>query len=74
MSLIGGDNAHSTPINVLGDTGASQSVILADLLSFSEKTSSSISVLSQGVECGFFNVPLHIIYLSSNFIPSLHFF
>ena len=41
---------------------------LADTLPFSEKTSSGTSVLNQGVEVGFVNVPLHNIYLSSNLV------
>ena len=49
---------------------ASQSLILADTLPFSEKTSSGTSVLIQGVECGFVNVPLHNIYLSSDLVDS----
>ena len=47
---LNSDSAHSTPIKILRDTGASQSLILADTLSFSEKTSSGTSVLIQGVE------------------------
>ena len=62
------DFAQSTPINILRDTGASQSLILADTLPFSEKISSGTSVLIQGVECGFLNVPLHNIYLSSDLV------
>ena len=63
---LNSDFAQSTPIKILRDTGASQSLILADTLPFSEKTSSGTSVLIQGVECGFINVPLHNIYLSSD--------
>ena len=63
--------AQSTPIKILRDTGASQSLILADTLPFSEKTSSGTSVLIQGVECGFVNVPLHNIYLSSDLVTGL---
>ena len=37
-----------------------------DTLPFSEKTSSGTSV--QGVECGFVNVPLHNIYMSSDLV------
>ena len=37
--------AQSTPIKILRDSGASQSLILADTLPFSEKTSSGTSVL-----------------------------
>ena len=79
---LNSDYAQSTPIKILRDTGASQSLILADTLPFSEKTSSGTSVLIQGVECGFVNVPLHNIYLSSDLVtglvavgirPSLHF-
>ena len=65
------DYAQSTPVKILRDTGVSQSLILADTLPFSEKTSSGISVLIQGVECGFVNVPLHNIYLSSDLVTGL---
>ena len=65
---LNSDFAQSTPITILRDTGASQSLILADTLPFSEKTSSGTSVLVQGVECGFVNVPLHDIYLSSDLV------
>ena len=67
VSLNSG-SAQSTPIKILRDTGASQSLILADTLPFSEKSSSGTSVLIQGVECGFVNVPLHNIYLSSDLV------
>ena len=53
---LNSDYAQSIPIKILRDTGASQSLILADTLPFSEKTSSGTSVLIQGVECGFVNV------------------
>ena len=39
-----------------------------DTLPFSEKISSGTSVLIQSVECGFVNVPLHNIYLSSDLV------
>ena len=68
---LNSDYAQSTPIKILRDTGASQSLILADTLPFSEKTSSGTNVLIQGVECGFVNVPLHNIYLSSDLVTGL---
>ena len=68
---LNSDFAQSTPIKILRDTGASQSLILADTLPFSEKTSSGTSVLIQGVECGFINVPLHNMYLSSDLVTGL---
>ena len=64
-----GDFSQPTPITILRDTGAFQSLILADTLPFSEKSFSGTSVLLiQGVECGFVNVPLHDIYLSSDLV------
>ena len=68
---LNSDFAQSIPIKILRDTGASQSLILADTLPFSEKTSSGTGVLIQGVECGFDNVPLHNIYLSSDLVTGL---
>ena len=65
---LNSDFAQSTPISILRDTGASQSLNLTDTLSFSEKTSSGTRVLIQGVECEFVNVPLHDIYLSSDLV------
>ena len=46
-------------------------LILADILLFSEKTSSESSVLIQDVECGFVNVPLHNTYLPSHLVNGL---
>ena len=70
MSL-NSDFAQSTPITILRDTGASQSLILADTLPFSEKTPSGTSVLIQGVQCGYVNVLLHNIYLSSDLVNGI---
>ena len=68
---LSGNNCPTTPIKILRDTGASQSLILADILPFSEKTSSDTSVLIQGVECGTVNIPLHHVNLSSNLVTGL---
>ena len=68
---LSGDNCPPTPIKILRDTGASQSLILADILPFSEKLSSGTSVLIQGVECGTVNIPLHHINLSSDLVTGL---
>ena len=65
------DFAQSAPYKNSQDTGASQSLILADTLPFSEKTSSETSVLIQGVECVFINVPLNNMYLSSDLVTGL---
>ena len=68
---LSGDNCPPTPIKILRDTGASQSLILADILPFSDKTSSGTSVLIQGVECGTVNIPLHHVNLSSDLVTGL---
>ena len=61
---------YITPIRIkiLRDRGASQSIILANVLPFSEKTYSGTSVLIQGIECGSMNVPLHNIFLYSELV------
>lgn len=46
VSLIG-DDANLHPVNILRDTGASQSLLLDSILPLSEKTSSGESVLLQ---------------------------
>ena len=58
-------------IKILRDTEVSQFLILADTLPFSGKTSSGTSILIQGVECGFVNIPLCNIYLSSDLVTGL---
>ena len=68
---LSGDNCPPTPIKILRDTGASQSLILADILPFSEKTSAGTSVLIQGVQCGTVNIPLHHVNLSSDLVTWL---
>lgn len=55
-------------INVLRDTGATQSLILENLLPFSDNSSAGISVLLQGVEMRVISVPLHVIKLQSDII------
>ena len=68
---VNSDFDQSIPIKILRNSGVSQSLILADTLPFSEKTFSGTSVLIQGVEFGFVNVPLHNIYLSSDLVTGL---
>ena len=58
-----------TPIKILRDTGASQSLLLRNTLSFSEESSAGVSVLIKGVNCSEYTpVPLHTVYLSSNLV------
>ena len=62
------DSTKPIRIKILRDRGASQSIILANVLPFSEKTYSGTSVLIQGIECGSMNVPLHNIFLYSELV------
>ena len=56
------------PVSILCDTGATQSLTLASILPFSQKSTTGVSVLLQGVELGAFSVPLHTIYLHSDLV------
>ena len=66
---LSSDMSDCTPIKILRDTGASQSLLLSDTLSFSEESSAGVSVLIKGVNCSEYTpVPLHTVYLSSNLV------
>ena len=56
------------PIYILRDTGAAKSLILDSTLPFSQKFSTGVSVLLQGVELGAINAPLHTVYLLSDLV------
>ncbi|KAL5009579.1 hypothetical protein ScPMuIL_011884, partial [Solemya velum] len=62
------DITNLKPVKILRDTGASHSLILDGVVPLSEETSSGSSVLLQGVELGFVNVPLHCVYLKSDLV------
>lgn len=63
-----GANAPLTPDKILRDAGATQTLLLADVLPLVEETSSGQSILIQGVQCGFVNVPLHHINSKSDIV------
>ena len=63
-----GDSAKFTPIRILQDIGSSQSLLLKDVISLSEKTFTRSDALIQDVECGFLNVPLPVVNLKSYFV------
>ncbi|XP_070560943.1 uncharacterized protein [Ptychodera flava] len=66
---LSSDFSSATPVKILRDTGASQSLLLADTLPFSEKSFSGSKVLIKGVDCNdYIPVPLHNVYLSSDFV------
>ena len=62
------DKSITKPIRILRDTGASQSLILAEAIPLSEKSHSGKSVLIQGEECGLVTVPLHQVSLKSDLV------
>ena len=60
---------HSIPVQVLRDTGASQSLILTNALPFSAESYSGNNVLIKGVHSSDYNsVPLHNIRLNSDLV------
>jgi hypothetical protein len=64
-----GDFSTATPIKVLRDTGASQSLLLADTLSFSDDSYSGANVLVKGVTSSEYkSVPLHNVHLLSQLV------
>ena len=66
VSLIG-DETSLQPIKILRDMGASQTLMLENILPLSEKTLAAANVLLQGVDPGFHSVPHHI-NLKSDFV------
>ncbi|XP_071962573.1 uncharacterized protein [Antedon mediterranea] len=67
VSLIG-DDLNLKSVRILRDTGASQSLLLEGILPLSDRSSTWEDVLLQGIELGYFNVPLHNIVIKSDFI------
>jgi len=57
-----------TPITILRDTGATQRLLLENVLPFSEKSFTGDSVLIQGIGLGTMQVPLHQVQLSSDIV------
>lgn len=58
------EDKNPTKVRILRDTGASQTLMLDDVVPLSNMTSTQSSVLIQGVD-GIIKVPLHKIYLNS---------
>ena len=66
---LSSDMSDPTPVKILRDTGASQSLLLSDILLFSEESSVGASVLIRGINCSEYSpVPLHNVYLKSNLV------
>ena len=56
------------PVRILRDTGATQSLLVEDILPLSETTYTGAHVLIQGVELGVLCVPLHKVSLESDLV------
>ncbi len=67
VSLVGNASSRK-PVRALRDTGAAQSFILEGILPLSDESSIGSSVLVQGFEMGFVNVPLHEIEIESSLV------
>ncbi len=67
VSLVGNASSRK-PVRALRDTGAAQSFILEGILPLSDESSIGSSVLVQGFEMGFVNVPLHEIEVESSLV------
>ena len=66
---LSSDLSSATPVKILRDTGASQSLLLVDTLPFSEKSFSGSQVFIKGVDSSdYVPVPLHNVYLSSDLV------
>ncbi|XP_076745575.1 uncharacterized protein LOC112435382 [Maylandia zebra] len=66
VSLIGED--RRTPVRILRDTGAKQSLIREGVLPFSAQSCCGADVLAWGVRMCVIRVPLHLVQLSSQFL------
>ena len=63
------DLSTATEVKILRDTGASQSLLLADILPFTEESYAGANVLIKGVDSSDYSpVPLYNVYLSSNLV------
>ncbi len=60
---INGRPEDQTEVQILRDTGANQSFVVADVIPLSEQTSCGSSVLIQGIEMGVVKVPLHRVHV-----------
>ena len=55
-------------IKVVRNTGSSQSLILHDVLPFSDATATGNNIFVQGIDCGKTLAPLHLLHLSHSFV------
>lgn len=63
-----GESDKQRPVRILHDTGCSQSIILADALSFSESSYCGFSVVLREIEMGYVPHPVHRIHIQSKLV------
>ena len=62
------EDGETVPIMILRDTGATQSLMVQNILPFHNQGSLGASVLIQGIELGVVKVPLHRVFLKSDLV------
>ena len=62
---------NPVPIQILRDTGASQSLLVQNTLPFSDESATGDTILAQSIEGRYVNVPLHKVFLKSGFVSGL---
>ena len=67
VSLVD-DESSSQKVQILRDTGATQSLMLDSVLPFTENSFTGANVLISGVGMGVLEVPLHEVNIKSNLI------
>ena len=70
VSLVG-DNSDWKQIQILRDTGATQSLMLQNILPLSEESATGARVLISGIELGTLDVPLHRVNLKSDLVKGV---
>lgn len=68
VSLV---DTEPQPIVILRDTGSEQSLILKELLPFSQSSYTGSDVLLRGIEMGCERVPLHHVHLKSDLVTGI---
>ena len=59
------------PIEILRDTGATQSILVEGILPLAEGTATGNNVRIQGIELGVVNMPLHTIFINSDIVTGM---
>lgn len=65
LSIPGSEHRR---IKILQDTGAEQSVVLEQVLSFYDATSCRLDMLVQSIEMGLVKLPLHYVLLQTDLL------